>query len=306
MLNDSTIDNLRPRLAIPGVAQILPGNNGLPKIQIATPAASAEIYLHGAQLTSWHPATSSKEVIFLSQQSHWETGKAIRGGIPICFPWFRAKSDNPKAPSHGVVRTKAWHLESLTEESDGVIVTLATESDEQSRQWWPHAYRIVHRITIGQQLKLELTVTNTGSDPFQFEEALHTYNRVADATKISIIGLDSVSFLDNRDNNREKVQAGDAHFTQQTDNAYLNTQHAVDIVDPLLHRRIRLEKQQSATTVVWNPWQDGAATLADLGDAEWQQMACVEASNILTSAITLPPGEQHTMTATISVLAEGN
>jgi glucose-6-phosphate 1-epimerase len=305
MLNDGTVDNLGSRFAIPGVAQILPGNNDLPKIQITTPAASAEIYLHGAQVTSWHPAVS-EEVIFLSQHSHWEAGKAIRGGIPICFPWFRAKSDNPKAPSHGVVRTKAWQLESLTEESEGVVITLATESDDQSHQWWAHNFRILHRITVGQQLKLELAVTNTGSDPFQFEEALHTYNRVADATKIRITGLDAVSFLDNRDSNREKVQAGAAKFTQQTDNAYLNTQQSVEIVDPLLHRRIRLEKQNSSTTVVWNPWQDGAASLADLGDEEWQQMACVEASNILSSAITLPPGEQHTMTAIISVLSDSD
>ena len=294
------IDSLNHH-AIPGIAQIVPGNNDLPKIQITHPAASAEIYLHGAQITSWRPA-GSEEAIFLSQHSRWEEGKAIRGGIPICFPWFRGKSDNPKAPAHGVVRTKAWQLESLVQKENAVMVTLTTQSDEQTKQWWPYDFQVTHRITIGSVLQLELIVTNAGSLPFQFEEALHTYNRVGDATMISIAGLNSVHFLDNRDNNSEKIQQTEIHLTRQTDNAYLNTQHAAEIIDPVLHRRIRLEKQNSSTTVVWNPWQDGAASLADLRDDEWLQLACVEASNILNSAITLEPGQQHILTATIQVV----
>jgi glucose-6-phosphate 1-epimerase len=296
------IDALNASFAIPEIAKIVAGSGGLPKIQISSPAASAEIYLHGAQLTSWRPA-GSEEVIFLSRQSRWEEGRAIRGGIPICFPWFRAKSDDPKAPAHGVVRTKGWRLDSLTQKQDSVIVTLSTESDAESRKWWPFEFRIVHRITVGSELKLELIVTNTGPASFHFEEALHTYNRVGDAERLSIIGLDGVAFLDNRDGNKLKLQSGDALLTRDTDNAYLNTQSAVEIADPVLNRRIRLEKQNSLTTVVWNPWKEDAAKLADLGDDEWRQMACVEASNILSGAVALGPGAEHTMTAIISVAA---
>lgn len=296
------IDALNASFAIPEIAKIVAGSGGLPKIQISSPAASAEIYLHGAQLTSWRPA-GSEEVIFLSRQSRWEEGRAIRGGIPICFPWFRAKSDDPKAPAHGVVRTKSWRLDSLTQQQDSVIVTLSTESDAESRKWWPFEFRIVHRITVGSELKLELIVTNTGPASFHFEEALHTYNRVGDAERLSIIGLDGVAFLDNRDGNKLKLQSGDALLTRDTDNAYLNTQSAVEIADPVLDRRIRLEKQNSLTTVVWNPWKEDAAKLADLGDDEWRQMACVEASNILSGAVALGPGAEHTMTAIISVAA---
>lgn len=299
----STLDDLNDRSAISGIAKIVAGNGGLPKIQITSPEASAEIYLHGAQLTSWLSA-GSEEVIFLSEHSRWEEGRAIRGGIPICFPWFRAKADDPKAPAHGFVRTRTWQLESLTREQDHVVVTLSCHSDEQSRRWWPHECHLIHRITVGAELKLELIVSNTGPTRFQFEEALHTYNRVGDVGNLRIAGLDGVTFLDNRDGNREKQQKGDLLLTNATDNAYFNTTHAVEIIDPALKRRIRLEKQNSLTTVAWNPWQGDAKAMADLGDDEWRQFACVEACNILDNAITLAPGEEHTLTAILRVVPD--
>ncbi|WP_263358051.1 D-hexose-6-phosphate mutarotase [Acidicapsa ligni] len=296
----SDIANLNTHFSISGIASIVSGNNGLPKVQITTPAGSAEIYLHGAHVTSWKPADSS-EVIFVSKETRWEDGKAIRGGVPICFPWFRAKSDNPKAPSHGVVRTKAWQLQSIIQGEDVVIVSLTTESDEETRKWWPHEFRLTHRVTVGKDLTLELITVNTGDTAFQIEEALHTYNRIGQIDTIRIAGLDGAIFLDNRDNNREKLQQGNIAFDMATDNAYFKTRHTVEIIDPTLKRRIRLEKQNSASTVVWNPWKEDAAKLADLGDDEWTQFACVEACNILDAAVTLAPNEEHIMTAAISV-----
>ena len=288
------------QFAIAGLAQIVAGEGNLPRIQVTTPAASAEIYLHGAQVTSWHPA-GTDEVLFLSKQSRWEQGRAIRGGIPICFPWFRAKSDNPQAPAHGVVRTRQWQLDALTQHEQAVVVTLSTTSDDASRRWWPHEFRIVHRITVGAILKLELSVTNTGAAPLEFEEALHTYFHVADAEKVRVRGLDGAHFFDNMDGNREKQQQGDFLYDRQTDNAYVNTSGTLELIDPGLDRRIATSKQHSLTSVVWNPWREGAAALADLGNDEWQQMACVEASNILNHRIVLAPAEQHTMVATLSV-----
>ncbi len=295
---------LNERFAIAGVAQILDGNGGLPKIRISTSVASAEIYLHGAQVTSWQPS-GAEEVLFVSEKSRWEDGRAIRGGIPICFPWFRGKADNAQAPAHGLVRTRAWRLEAMAEEAGTVAITLSTGSDEASRRWWPHEFHIEHRITVGAALKLELTVTNPGQEaevePIRFEEALHTYFAVGDAGRVRISGLDDVDLLDNMDANRQKTQRGDVTFDQPTDSAYLDTVQAVELIDPVLRRRIRTSKENSLTTVVWNPWKEGAAALADLGDAEWERMACVEASNILVYALTLAPGKQHTMTATLSL-----
>lgn len=302
MTVDSAIASMNQQFAIPGIAQILSGNGSLPKIRITSPAAAAEIYLHGAHVTSWQPA-GFEEVLFVSKLSHFEDGKAIRGGIPICFPWFRAKADNPKAPAHGFVRTRAWSLASIAQNGGDVIVSLTTESDDSTRAWWPFDFRAMHRITVGAALKLELIVENTGSEGFQFEEALHTYNRVSDPTYIRIAGLDEATYLDNRNNNAMKVQSGDIHFTAATDNAYVETGSSVTIYDAGLSRTIRLDKRHSLTTVVWNPWIEGAAAFADMGDDEWHEFACVEASNILSHAVALQPGQSHTIAASITVSA---
>lgn len=297
------IGELNLRFGIPGIAQVVAGNGGLPKIRITTQAASAEIYLHGAQVTSWIPH-GFDEVIFVSGSSHWQAGRAIRGGIPICFPWFRAKSDDPKAPAHGVVRAQEWRLDSITVDSEGAVAVVCSKgSDEDTRRLWPHEFRLVHRISVAKTLQLELIVTNTGTAPFQCEEALHTYFRVGQVASVRVHGLEGVSYLDNTDANRERIQSGVVVLTKTTDNAYLNTRGTAEVVDPVLHRTLGTAKKNSDTTIVWNPWQQGAASLADLGNDEWSQMICVEASNILGAAISVAPGAEHSMVSTLSVRA---
>ena len=290
---------LERRFRIPGVASVCEGNGGLPRIRITGSQAEGEIYLLGAQVTSWKPA-GSDEVLFLSTKSRWQEGHAIRGGIPICFPWFRAKADDPKAPAHGFARTRTWQLESIVEDKSGVCVTMSTESDDQTRRWWPAEFRLVYRVVFGPELTLELACANTGKTDLRFEEALHTYNRVSDVANVRLRGLDAVEFLDNTDSNRAKVQHGDVTIASATDNAFVGTQNDVALIDPELRRHIHLQKANSLTTVVWNPWRDGGARLGDLGDGEWTQFLCVEASNILTASVTLGPGEEHKMTAVLS------
>lgn len=298
----STNAVLNSQFSLPGMAQIVSGNGDLPMIQIDAGSAKAEIYLHGAQITSWQPADAG-EVLFLSAKSQWQDGKAIRGGIPMCLPWFRAKADDAHAPSHGFVRTKEWQLESILAASDDAVRALfSTCSDDSSRKWWPFEFRLEYAITVGRSLKLELTMTNTGDKDLRFEEALHTYFKVGDVLQAQVLGLDDKTFLDNRDGNREKQQPGELVLIKQTDNAYRNTTGPVEIIDQILARRLRTEKKNSDSTIVWNPWSDGAAGMADLGPDEWQTMLCVEGGNILNSAITLRPGEAHTMTVLIEVL----
>ncbi len=295
-----TVAELNQRFGVSGVAQISEGMGGLPRIAITMQAATAEIYLHGAHLTSWRPA-GAEEVIFVSGQSAWAAGHAIRGGIPVCFPWFRNRLDDPKAPSHGFVRTKAWTLDEIASDGSAVTVSLSTASDDATRAWWPFDFHLTHRLSIGAALVQELVMRNTGSKALRFEEALHTYYRVGEAEKLVITGLDGVTYLDNTDGNKEKRQQGDIVFSAQTDRAYMDTTHAVEILDPVLRRRIRVEKKDSRSTVVWNPWSTGANTMADLGDDEWRRMACVEASNMRSCGVDLAPGEQHTMKTSIQV-----
>jgi glucose-6-phosphate 1-epimerase len=294
------LTELDRHFGIPDIAQVCEGHGGLARVEINTPLAHGEIYLHGAHVTSWRLA-GSEEVLFLGSKSRWEEGQAIRGGIPICFPWFRGKADDPHAPAHGFVRTRSWQLYSIVENRAGVAVTMFIESDEQTRRWWPGEFRLVHRVTFGSELKLELTCINTGRTQFQFEEALHTYSRVVDVRNVCLRGLDGIRFLDNTDANKEKVQVGDLTVASQTDDAFMNTQNTVDLLDPKMARRIQLQKSKSTTTVVWNPWQEGARRLQDLDDGEWMQFLCMEASNVMGAAVTLAPGHEHTMTAVLAV-----
>jgi glucose-6-phosphate 1-epimerase len=178
----------------------------------------------------------------------------------------------------------------------------ATSSDLNTRRWWPYDFRLRHRITAGKNLRMELIATNTGRTPFRFEEALHTYFRVGDVEHAEVRGLGGAAYLDNTDGNREKMQEGGLNLAGPTDNAYAHSATTVDIADPVLGRALRTEKENSATTVVWNPWQQGAAKLADLDDDEWRSMLCVEAANILAAAVALGPGEEHTLRATLGIV----
>jgi len=295
-----TAAELNQKFAIPGIAEIIEDENGLPKIRVTTPASSTEIYLHGAQVTSWIPAGTS-EVLFLSKYSNWKEGKAIRGGIPICYPWFRAKADDPKAPSHGFVRTTAWQIESVTHQAGNIVLSLVFTSNDVTRKLWPYDFHLTHRITVGAELKLELITRNTGSETFRIEEALHTYFHVADIEKTSVSGLDGVLFLDNVRNNIEQTQQGELVMTGPTDNAYMNTHSSATVIDPVLKRKLITEKTNSTTTIAWNPWQQAAASMSDLGDEEWREMVCVEASNILRSAVEVASGAEHIFAATLRV-----
>ena len=282
------------------IAKVGEGNGGMERVEINGPLGHGEVYLHGAQVTSWIPV-GKDEVLFLSTKSRWQEGQAIRGGIPICFPWFRAKADDPSAPAHGFARTRIWQLQSIVETDRGIVVSLETGSDAHTSRWWPTEFHLVYRVTFGSDLRLELLCTNTGKTPLRFEEALHTYNRVSDVAHTRVQGLNNVPFLDNTDANKEQAQHGDIAITSQTDSAYIATASDVDLLDPKMRRRIRLHKQNSLTTVVWNPWREGAATLHDLGDGEWTQFLCIEASNVMGSAVNLEPGQEHKLTAVLTV-----
>jgi glucose-6-phosphate 1-epimerase len=294
------IPELDHRFESPGIAQVVEGNGGMPKVRITSPEVVGEMYLHGAHVTSWKQA-GKEEVLFLSSQSRWEHGRAIRGGVPICFPWFGGKADDANAPAHGFVRTKEWQLESIAQVGGAVTVSMFTESNDETKRWWPGEFRLVHRATFGSELSLELVVTNTGRTSLRFEEALHAYHRVGNIEKTRVRGLDTVHYIDKTDSNRKKLQQGEIEIVSETDRVYLNTRDAIELEDPVLRRRTRVTKENSRTTVVWNPWVKKAHSLSDLADDEWMQMICIEASNISDFAVDLAPGQQHTMKALVRV-----
>jgi glucose-6-phosphate 1-epimerase len=296
----ATPAELDRHFGIAGLVQVVPDDSGNSIVRITTQQCSGAMHVHGAQVTSWKPA-GAEEVIFVSSRARFSEGQAIRGGIPICFPWFRGKTGDPAAPAHGFVRTKNWSVESIKPENENVVVTMATESDDTTKKWWPADFRLQLRATFGVRLELALTATNTGARQFRYEEALHTYYHVGDILQARIKGLDQATYLDNTDANKAKKQNGDVAIIAATDSAYTNNESALELIDPVLHRRIHITKQNSRTTVVWNPWEVAANKMSDMGSDEWKKMLCAEGANILENAITLNPGERHTTTVAMNV-----
>jgi glucose-6-phosphate 1-epimerase len=302
MVNIASIRELDRRFGIPGIVRVLEGNGGMPKVQIASPAAVGEMYLHGAHVTSWR-STGAEEVLFLSSKSRWQDGVAIRGGVPICFPWFGDKADDPSAPAHGFVRTKSWQLDDVVLSGGDVTVTMSTSGDESTKQWWPADFCLTYRATFGNELRLELELHNCGTTPLRFEEALHAYHRVGDVRMVRLVGLDGIRYVDKTDSYREKNQQGDLVVTGETDRVYLNTKNSVALQDSVLGRGVEVVKENSLTTVGWNPWADKASKMSDLGGNEWTQMLCIETSNVLGFAVEVSPGHRHRMKASVSIAA---
>jgi glucose-6-phosphate 1-epimerase len=289
---------LNRKFGIPGVAEIVPGQGGLPKVRVVTAEASGEIYLHGAQVTSWKPA-GRQDVLWLSQKSMWQDGQPIRGGVPICFPWFGPNRNDALAPSHGLARLNNWSLDSI-EQCDGAVnVTCSSTSDDRSRQWVPGDCELRFRASFGSKLVMGLELLNTGTTPLQVEEALHTYYSVGDVRQVRVQGLDGSRYLD-RLKGQVNVQRGTGAITAETEWLFSGAQ-AVEIDDPVLRRRIRISSQNSAQALIWNPWIDKARRMPDFGDDEWPRMLCVETCNVLSDAITVAPGQRHAMTAIVEV-----
>ena len=298
------LQTLSDQFTIPGILAFSQTEQGLIRANITTPACVAEFYLQGAHITQWQPA-GQQPVLFLSERSFFTPGKAIRGGIPIVFPWFGARTatpDDPRTdgPSHGFARISEWTLAFAALAGDDLHLTLTLGPSDTSRALGYDHFALAYEITLGAELRLQLTVNNQGSKPLHFEEALHTYFSVGDSQRISIVGLSDTEYLDKTDNFRKKRQTDPVlHLTGETDRPYLDTISPVNIDDPVLKRRITVDKAQSKTTVVWNPWTTLTATLPDMSPDCWLTMVCIETANVATNAITLASGEHHTMEAHI-------
>jgi glucose-6-phosphate 1-epimerase len=280
-------------------AHVAPGAGGLSRVRVESPLAEGDMYFHGGQVMSFKPA-GGDEVLFVSRQARWEAGRPIRGGAPVCFPWFGPHRSNPQAPAHGFVRTRMWQLESIEERTDGVVVSMSTESDHESRQMWPSSFRLVHRVTFGRTLTMELIVTNTGGEALRFEEALHTYYRVGSIERTQVLGLEGAQYLDTLFKPWEqKSQQGAVGFSGETDRIYLDPRPSLAIEDDV--RRITLTTTHANAAVVWNPWVEKAHALQDLGDDEWPRFVCVETCNVERRSVDLDAGREHVMGVEVSV-----
>lgn len=288
------------QLEIPGIVRIEPGKGGLERILVTLPHATAEIYSHGAHVTRYEP-TGQPPVLWMSQSSMFEENKPIRGGVPICFPWFGPRASDPKSPAHGFARLNKWEIESTRNEgANRAEIVLRLLPNDFSRALWPANFSIRHKITVDQALTMSLEVQNASAEQISIEEALHTYLTVGDIKQVSVEGLGGKQFIDKVDGAKTKDQTDPLiRFTGETDRVYLDTTDTCIVHDPVLKRRIEVSKSGSKATVVWNPWINKAKAMPDFGDEEWPGMVCVETANVGKHALTLAAGTSHTMTAKV-------
>jgi D-hexose-6-phosphate mutarotase len=276
---------------IPNRVQFVSGNGGLTKAIVNTPASTAEIYLHGAHITNFQK-NDEPPLLFMSASSLFAPDKAIRGGVPICFPWFGSREG---LPAHGFARVTAWELVATNALPDGGV-SLCFQLPDNAGDANAFRGKAEFIVTVNDRLTMELQVTNTTAEPLNFEECLHAYFSVGDINDVAITGLKGAAYLDKTANSLRKLESDDAiKIVSETDRVYLDTVGTVEIHDAKLRRVIRVEKANSASTVVWNPWITKAKAMADFGDEEFRQMVCVEAGNVGESQVTLAPGKSSVL-----------
>ena len=278
------------------------GPGGLERLTLAASEGEAHVFLHGGHVSHFQPE-GERPVLWLSRASRFEPARAIRGGVPVCFPWFGPKAGAPEAPMHGVARILSWTLVGVTRERSGSLeANLELTPEAAARGGFSLDLGATLTISVGRSLRLTLAVHNAGAGPARFEEALHSYFAVSDVAGVRVHGLEGTAYLDKTEAGARKPAAeGPIAISAETDRVYLETTATVIIEDPGWDRRVVVSKTGSATTVLWNPWVAKARAMPDFGDDEWPHMLCVETANVGEGAPTLAPAATHVMTATLGV-----
>ncbi len=292
---------LNDRFAIAEQLSFVAGPGGLPVAEVHNAHATATIALHGGQVLAFQPYGHAP-VLWLSKHSFYAPGKAIRGGIPLCWPWFGPHPTDPGLPAHGFVRTASWDLLGTAVVAEGAAqLRLMLTDNLHTLSLWPHAFRLELVITVSTLLQVELVVHNPGTQVFSCGGALHSYFVVSDIGNVKILGLEGRSYIDKLDPAQPKRQAGAITFDQETDRIYVDTRDKCIVDDGGLQRRIVIAKAGSLSTVVWNPWVDKAQRMADFGDDEYGSMVCVETANAADDTVSVAPGTSHRLGTVISV-----
>lgn len=282
----------------------------LPCWRVRTATAELLVAQQGAQILSYQ-RHGEQPLIWLSEQAEFEQGQGVRGGVPVCWPWFGDLRRNPEqvqamhqpgqmiVPAHGLVRALDWQLLGIDSQDHSVVLEFVFNSVEQPQMEWPHAAELKLRIRLDDQLHLELETHNLGDTPLAFSQALHSYFAVSDIRQVRVEGLRGCSYIDTLDNWLERQQSDTLSFHGETDRIYLNTPAQLSIVDPAWQRRIQLRSSGSRSAVLWNPWIDKARRLSQFAEDAWQGMLCIEHANVLDDHVLLAPGAQHRLSVSL-------
>ncbi len=289
------LDGINKRFAVDDQLRFVQHPSGLVQGEISTESCRGLFFLHGAHVANFQP-TGQQPLLFMSDQSAYSSDKPIRGGVPLCFPWFGPHPTDGSAPAHGLVRTQAWDLKSTSHDATGEIsVALGLIVD----QW-----RLTYAIQFGSSLKLTLAIENLASSERECEVALHSYLELADVHTASVNGLEHQPYLDKLVQQQVEPSGSAIRFTQETDRVYHGPVPEVIVRDPGHHRRIVIKPKNSHSTVVWNPWVDKSQRMPDFGDQEYLRMCCVETANVGDARLRLAGESSDEMGVEFSIVEE--
>jgi D-hexose-6-phosphate mutarotase len=292
---------LNDQYAIHGYLNFVAGPAGLPMAEIHTRHADALVAVQGGHIARFQPQGAAP-LLWVSRISSYAAGKAIRGGIPVCWPWFAQHPSDPTLPFHGFVRARMWHVRGAAVLPDELVqLRLGLNDNEDTRAIWPHAFDLELVATVGPTLQVELISRNTDNTPYSVGGALHTYFQVGDSSRVAIRGLEGTEYIDKVDGGARKRQDGPVTFAGEVDRIYLDTAADCLIDDPALGRTVRVGKANSRTTVVWNPWIEKARAMPDAEDDDYRDFVCVETVNAQDDVFDLQPGDTHTLSLTIGL-----
>lgn len=293
-----SLQHVNQQFALTDKLQFSQNAHGLIIAEITSAQASARISLSGAHLLSWQPADLDTPAIWLSEQANLIPGKSIRGGIPVCWPWFGPHPQDGTLPAHGFARTSQWQVTHSGIANDVITLGFELQSSDSN---YPCSARLEYKI--GPQLELTLTTHNHGSQALTISEAMHTYFHISDIADIQLQGLNNVAYWDKVSNHPATMTQQQAvQFSAETDRVYINSPQACTIHDPGLKRDIQINKTGSLSTVVWSPWYEKAERMGDLGaNNGWRQMVCVESANAFDNTLILAPDQTHTLNVNYQV-----
>lgn len=286
-------------MTLPSSVSILEEIHGYPIVVVNHAMATGRIALNGAHVMEWTPK-GSKPVLYMSPQAVIEPGRAIRGGIPICWPWFGAHPTDPSQPAHGFVRNLPWTLGGVTENLTGVTLEFLLSESEDSLPFWPHPFALRLEVKMGTTLGMDLNITNTGESEWSMTGALHTYLCVDDVRDAAVMGLDDSHYVESRLSPARVEQSGPIYFDREVDRLY-DSRDTVRLMDRKGRRTIVVDKGGSLATVVWNPWIEKSQRLTDLPDDAYPNFVCIEAANAGHQVISLPSGEDHSLSQRLRV-----
>lgn len=286
-------------MTLPPSVTLIEEPAGYPILVIEHAAATARIALNGAHVTDWIPE-GHDPVLYMSADALLEPGKAIRGGIPVCWPWFGPHPTDSNQAAHGFVRTMMWEVDVARETTADVEIVLKLQDSAATKALWPHAFAARVHVHIGASLQITLIAANTGSNAWTMTGALHSYFNVEDVRKIAIHGLHGTQYVEGRLSPDKCAQQGTIVIDQEVDRMYISDSTVI-VHDPLWKRELVIEKAGSLATVVWNPWIEKSTRLADLPDEAYPEFVCIEAANAGDDVITVQPGHEHLLMQRIEV-----